>query len=194
MKKVFTLSVLTATLLVSLTACDAMKTTENTTLETIAQRRSVRRYTEQKVSKDTVDLIIRAAMAAPSSKDRRPWHFIVLEDRASLDSLANELPYAKMLAWTQQAIIVCGDEQISESWYLDCAAASQNILLAIQSLGLAGVWTGVYPNADRVVAVQEGLKLPDNVIPLAVIPFGYGSGTEKVRDKYDPGRIHWNRW
>lgn len=167
---------------------------ENATLKTIAERKSVRRYTEQKVSKDTIDLILRAGMAAPSSKDRRPWYFVVLDDREALDSLAAQLPYAKMLEHTQQAIVVCGDEEISESWYLDCSAASQNILLAIESLGLAGVWTGVYPYPDRMIAVQECLGLPNHVFPLSVIPFGYSAGIEKTKDKYDAERIKWNQW
>lgn len=166
----------------------------NPTLETIAQRKSVRRYTEQKVSKDTIDMLLRAAMAAPSSMDRRPWHFIVLEDRQAMDSLAANLPYAAMLAHVPQALIVCGDSDISESWYIDCSAATQNFLLAAQATGLAAVWTGVHPSAERTALVQQALGLPANIIPLNVIPFGYGDGIEEAKDKYDASRIHYNQW
>lgn len=188
---------------IGLAACgNAMKTNEtepstvgtNPTLETIAQRHSVRRYTDQQVSRDTIDTLLKAAMAAPSSKDRRPWQFVVVDDRAVLDTLGARLPFATMLAHVPQALVVCGDNAISESWYLDCAAATQNFLLAAQAMGLAAVWTGVYPNADRIVTVQEVLGLPGNVMPLAVVPFGYGDGLETPKDKYDASRIHYNKW
>ncbi len=181
---------------VSCIACNpkTMKQAENQTLRTIAERKSVRSYTAQQVSNDTIELILRAGMAAPSSKNRQPWHFIVLDDRAALDSLATQLPYAKMLTQAPHAIVICGDVEASESWYLDCSAATQNILLAVQALGLSAVWTGVYPNDDRVVAVQQELGLPANILPLAVVPFGYGAGTEKPMDKYKAERIRRNKW
>lgn len=199
MKGIFNLIVL-AGLSAGMVACgDTMDKKDNTptlnpTLETIAQRRSVRRYTDRKVSKDTIDMLLRAAMAAPSSKDRRPWQFVVVDDRPTLDTLSARLPFASMLAHVPQALVVCGDSRVSESWFLDCSAATQNFLLAAQAIGLAAVWTGVYPNADRIVTVQEELGLPANIIPLAVVPFGYGDGLEKPKDKYDASRIHFNKW
>ena len=168
--------------------------TQNPTLETIALRRSVRSYTSQRVSQDTIELLLRSAMSAPSSKDRRPWHFFVVDDRATLDTLAVRLPYAPMLAHVPHALVVCGDSEVSASWFLDCAAATENFLLAAQALGLAAVWTGVYPNADRIVTVQEALALPQHIMPLAVVPFGYGNGQEQPKDKFDPARIHYNKW
>ena len=200
MKRIFNLIVL-AGVAAGMVACYGTKKTEentqpagNPTLETIAQRKSVRRYTDQKVSRDTIDMLLRAAMAAPSSKDRRPWQFVVVDDRAALDTLSARLPFASMLAHVPQALVVCGDSDLSESWYLDCSAATQNFLLAAQATGLSAVWTGVYPNADRIVAVQEVLGLPHNVMPLAVVPFGYGYGIEQPKDKYDAARIHYNKW
>lgn len=128
MKRLFNLIVL-AGFAVGVVACsDTMDTKENTgvnpTLETIAQRRSVRRYTDRKVSGDTIDMLLRAAMSAPSSKDRRPWQFVVVDDRAALDTLGARLPFASMLAHVPQALVVCGDSSISESWFLDCSAST----------------------------------------------------------------------
>lgn len=198
MKRIFYLMVL-AGFAAAMVACgNAMDTNgmpgTDPTLETIAQRRSVRRFTGQKVSKDTIGMLLRAAMAAPSSKDRRPWQFVVVDDRVTLDTLGSRLPFASMLAHVPQALVVCGDSDLSESWFLDCSAATQNFLLAAQATGLAAVWTGVYPNADRIVTVQEELNLPPNIMPLAVVPFGYGDGLEKPKDKFDASRIHYNKW
>lgn len=138
--------------------------------------------------------MLRAGMAAPSGKDMRPWEFIVIDDRATLDSLAAALPYAKMLANTRQAIVVCGNSARSSYWYLDCSAAAQNILLAAESLGLGAVWTAAYPYEDRMQAVRQYTRLPRNVVPLCVIPFGYPAAEEQPKQKFDETKIHYNRY
>ena len=119
---------------------------ENQTLETILNRKSVRKYKDRPVEKEKIDKLIRAGMAAPSSRDRRPWEFIIVTDRKALDTMAEGLPFARMLKETRQAIVVCGDTiKSSNAWFLDCSAASQNLLLAAESMGLGAVWTAVYP-------------------------------------------------
>ena len=114
----------------------------NAALDNIFARKSVRTYLNKGVEKEKIDLMLRAGMAAPSGKDVRPWEFIVVSDRAKLDSMAAALPYAKMLTQARNAIIVCGDSVRSSYWYLDCSAAAQNILLAAESLGLGGCMDG----------------------------------------------------
>lgn len=167
----------------------------NQTLETIFNRKSVRRYTTQPVGKDKLEMLVRAGMAAPSSKDRRPWEFIIVTDRELLDTLGNGLPLARMLKETQQAIVVCGDTiKSSNAWFLDCSAAAQNILLAAQSMGLGGVWTAAFPYPDRMKIIQETLKLPDNILPLTIIPIGYPEGQEKPKDKFNAKQIHYNKF
>ena len=113
---------------------------ENQTLETIFNRKSVRKYTQQPVEKEKLETLVRAGMAAPSSRDRRPWEFIIVTDRDILDTMGDGLPLARMLKETKQAIIVCGDTVKSgNAWQLDCSAAAQNVLLAAESLGLAPI-------------------------------------------------------
>ena len=101
---------------------------ENQTLETILNRKSVRKYKDRPVEKEKIDKLIRAGMAAPSSRDRRPWEFIIVTDRDILDTMGNGLPLARMLKETKQAIIVCGDTAKSNNaWQLDCSAATKRI-------------------------------------------------------------------
>ena len=95
----------------------------------------MRAYLNKGVEKEKIDFMLRAGMAAPTGRDIRPWEFVVVSDRAKLDSMAAALPYAKMLTQARNAIIVCGDSVRSSYWYLDCSAAAQNILLAAESLG-----------------------------------------------------------
>ena len=122
------------------------------------------------------------------------WEFVVVSDRAKLDSMAAALPYAKMLTQARNAIIVCGDSARSFYWYLDCSAAAQNILLAAESMGLGAVWTAAYPYEDRMEVVRKYTHLPENILPLCVIPFGYPATKEQPKQKYDEKKIHYNQY
>lgn len=167
----------------------------NPTLETIFDRKSVRKYTERPVEKDKLEMLVRAGMAAPSSRDRRPWEFVIITDRNLLDKMADGLPLARMLKDTKQAIIVCGDTvKSNNAWQLDCSAAAQNVLLAAESMGLGAVWTAAYPYPERIKVVREALQLPDHIVPLTVIPIGYPTGIEKTKDKFNKKQIHYNGW
>ncbi|WP_209319536.1 nitroreductase family protein [Bacteroides faecium] len=166
----------------------------NAALDNIFERKSVRTYLNKGVEKEKIDLMLRAGMAAPSGKDVRPWEFVVVTDRAKLDSMAAALPYAKMLTQARNAIVVCGDSARSSYWYLDCSAATQNILLAAESLGLGAVWTAAYPYEDRMQVVRKYTGLPENILPLCVIPFGYPATKENPKQKFDEKKIHYNQY
>ena len=169
--------------------------TTNETLENILNRVSIREYSDRAISPEDIDRLLKAGMAAPSSKDRRPWHFIVLSDKAILNSLGEQLVNAPCLKDADKAIIVCGDNIISDNcWFLDCSAATQNILLAAHSMGIAAVWTAAYPYEDRMAVISKTFNLPENIKALAVIPLGYPSGKHRAKDKFDTARIHTNRW
>ena len=200
MKKFFSFLCLIAAIVVAMSACSSTKEeigtseTGNAALDNIFARKSVRTYLNKGVEKEKIDLMLRAGMAAPSGKDVRPWEFIVVSDRAKLDSMAAALPYAKMLTQARNAIIVCGDSVRSSYWYLDCSAAAQNILLAAESLGLGAVWTAAYPYEDRMQVVRKYTNLPDNILPLCVIPFGYPATKENPKQKFDEKKIHYNQY
>ena len=177
---------------------DGVFSASQTVLHNILQRKSVRAYTDRAVSHEQLDTLIRAAMAAPTGRDMRPWHFIVLEGRHQLSPLAEQLPYAKMLAEAQAAVVVCGDMSVtdkegnpSRNWTFDCSAATENLLLQAEAMGLGAVWTGVYPYDERLEAVKQALHLPDHLIPLNVIPIGYPKGNPQPKDKYDPAKVEY---
>lgn len=177
---------------------DGVPSASQTVLHNILQRKSVRAYTDRAVSHEQLDTLIRAAMAAPTGRDMRPWHFIVLEGRHQLSPLAEQLPYTKMLAEAQAAVVVCGDMSVtdkegnpSRNWTFDCSAATENLLLQAEAMGLGAVWTGVYPYDERIEAVKQALHLPDHLIPLNVIPIGYPKGDPQPKDKYDPAKVEY---
>ena len=163
-------------------------------IQNLMSRKSVRKYLEKPVEEEKVQILLKAGMAAPTGKDVRPWEFVVVTERSLLDAMAEALPYAKMLKQAPLAIVVCGDTTKSSYWYLDCSAAAQNILLAAESLGLGAVWTAAYPYEDRMQVVRKYTNLPDNILPLCVIPFGYPATKENPKQKFDEKKIHYNQY
>lgn len=163
-------------------------------LDNIFARKSVRKYLSKPVEPEKIKLLLRAGMAAPTGKDTRPWEFIVIDDRAVLDSMAVALPYAKMLKEAPLAIVVCGDTAKSSYWYLDCSAATQNILLAAEALGLGAVWTATYPYPERMDVVKKYTGIPDRIHSLCVIPVGYPAIPHSPKDKWNKAKIHTNKW
>ena len=169
--------------------------------ETIAARTSVRKFDPLKpVSDADIEKILRAGMCAPSAMDRRPWEFIVVKDKAKLAALGSRLPYSRCGNGAQAAIVVCGNldnglpGRGKEYWIHDCSAATMNILLAAKGLGLGAVWTGVYPGEDRVAVVREVLSIPEGYAPLNVIPLGYPAENPPPKDKWNPAKVHHDRW
>lgn len=169
-------------------------------MENILNRKSVRKYTKEEVKKEQLEMLVRAGMAAPSARNSQPWLFFVINDRAILDNLAKQLPNAKMLLNAKAAIVVCGNLQKAlegdgrEFWVQDCSAATQNILLAAESMGLGAVWTGAYPRKETVNIIKVELGLPEHIVPLNVIPIGWQTGEEKPKQKYTEENIRWNKW
>jgi nitroreductase len=167
------------------------------TLEAIFTRRSIRTYTDQTVPTEVVDNLLRAAMQAPSAGNQQAWQFVVVTNRPQLNALAEVLPYGKMLTTAPLGIIVCGDLEHEKSkgyWVQDCSAATQNILLAAHAQGLGAVWLGVYPREQRVIDVRKALGVPENVTPLCVIAIGYPAEQKERADRYDPAKVHYDRW
>lgn len=133
-------------------------------------------------------------MAAPSASNRRPWHFVVVTERQKLLTLAESHPYGKMLRSAPLAIAVCGDPEISAWWVQDCAAATENILLAAVALGLSGVWLGSYGAPERERAVREILGIPSRIGVLSLLSIGYPGEQKPARTQYDPQRVHEGTW
>lgn len=169
------------------------------TLSVIHNRKSVRSFTGESVSKDALDKIVRAGMAAPTAVNMQPWAFVVVTDRKTLDTLAAGLPYAKMLDKAGAAIVVCAIpdkayEKSREFAIIDSTCASQNILLAVEALGLGALWTAAYPDNGRMDLVRKTLNIPQEIIPLNVIPVGHPTGKDQPKDKYKPENIRWEKW
>ena len=167
------------------------------TMTAIFTRRSIRRFKSKHVAPEVVTELLKAAMSAPSAGNERPWHFIVLTDRAILDEIPKFHPYSAMLKQAGLAILVCGDLSLEKHqgyWVLDCSLAAGNLLLASHAKGLGGVWCGIYPTADRVENMKKLLALPPSIIPFALIPLGFPDESKEGEDRFDSSRVHRNQW
>ena len=170
----------------------------NTVLDNIATRTSVRSYLDKPVDAALIEQMLRAGMAAPTAVNRQPWHFVVVTDKAQLFALAKANPHAGMAAKAPLAIVVCGDMkkalsgEAREFWVQDCSAATENILLAANALGLGAVWTGTYPDQKRCKDVSAVLNLPEHLIPLNTIVIGYPDKENTPKDKWKPENVSYN--
>src|SRR5512142_614000 len=110
------------------------------TLEAIHARKSVRHFTGEAVSRQDLETLLKAGMAAPTAVDKRPWAFVVVTQRKTLLDLAKGLPYAQMLDKAGAAVIICAVPEKAnrgkpEYAVIDASLAGENILLAAEALG-----------------------------------------------------------
>jgi nitroreductase len=166
-------------------------------MDALFTRRSIRKYDSRPVPDDIVENILRAAMSAPSAGNQQPWHFVVIRDRAILEQIPQFHPHSSMCPRAALAVLVCADLHLETHqgyWQQDCAAAAENLLLAAHALGLGAVWLGVHPREERISGIRGLLGIPENVVPMALIPMGYPAEQKKREDRYRPDRVHLNKW
>ena len=167
-------------------------------MKEIFERRSIRKYSKLPISCDDIEKLLRAAMAAPSAGNQQPWEFILIKDSNILTDITKVHPHSQMLKEASVAIVICADldkeKQHVGYWVQDCSAATENILIEAQHLGLGSVWLGVYPREDRVKGLKELLNLPVRVVPLSIVSLGYPAEKKDPSNRYDKLRIHINKW
>lgn len=163
-------------------------------MNNILTRASVRKFQDKAVEAEKVEKMLRAAMAAPTAVDKRPWHFVVVNEREVLDQLGGMLKRAPL------GIVICGNMQKAldgdgrEFWVQDVSAATENLLLAAHALGLGAVWTGAYPIKRRCEEISKVLNLPEYIIPLDIVVIGYPDGDVTPKDKWDESNVTYNKF
>ena len=201
--------VLLAIASIMLTSCKSQECAPSA-LDIIMSRTSIRSFTGDPVSKEQLETILKAGMAAPSAMNGQPWRFVVVTDKEKIASVFGSGFRGEMFTQAGAVIVVCGqttqmrkpfgqpdapeEEMPNKFWYEDCSAAAQNILLAAKALGLGAVWTAGYPAMERVAPIAEALGIPEKVIPLCVIPVGVPAENPEPKDKWKPENIHWEQW
>ncbi len=160
-------------------------------------RRSIRKFTEERLSEKEITEILKAGFAAPTAKNTQLWEFVVVDDMEILKAFKEVHKYAIPLINSKFGILVCGNTEKEDKpgyWIGDCAAAIQNMLIRIEELKLGACWIGVYPNEDRMEALAEILKLPEYIKPMGFIAVGHPDESREPSDRYNPEKVHRNEF
>ena len=160
-------------------------------LDFICQRRSVRRYQKKAIPEETLTLLMKAAMAAPSGNNAQPWEWVIVRDPQIKEELSRVHSWVYMVAEAPAAIVVLGNKS-SEWWADDCAAAAENLLLAAANLGLGTVWCGIKENDARTV--RKILAAPERLGVLCIIAVGYPAESPPRHTKYRKDKVHWEKF
>lgn len=195
-------AVLLATLTLAMAGCgksaDNDMERQETAIQNIMTRTSVRHFKPTRLTDSQIETLLRAGMAAPTAVNKQPWEFVVVDDAALLDSIQAALPNARISGGCQQVIVVCGNEQKTlegdgkDYWLQDCAAATENILLAAHATGLGAVWCGVAPIKERMAKLASLLRTPAEIMPFCVICVGEPDEAPAPKDKWKPENVHRN--
>lgn len=179
---------------------DSATEVQKSTIDDIMTRTSVRAYTDRAVAEETVDTLLRAAMAAPTAGNKQPWRFVVVNDKAMLQKISEDFNTMTMAKNAQLAIIMCGEPAATFPgegqgyWVQDVSAATENLLLAAHAMGLGAVWCGIYPLSERVAQFSKMLNLPSDILPMACVCIGYPAGETVPKDKWHPEYVRYNVW
>ena len=168
-------------------------------MDTIFKRRSVRKYSETKITDEQIKQLIKAGMAAPSAKNSQEWVFIVVRDKAIYEAFLSVHPNAFALKTADAAILVCADltkeREGGQGWWIqDCSAAVQNMLLEATDMGLGSLWMGVYPKEDRLACINAACKLPEHIVPLGMVSVGEQTKEYAPIDRYLEDQVFFNTY
>ena len=190
--------------------CAAPADPADVVMQNILSRKSVRSYTGDTIPAEVMENLLRAAMAAPSGMDIRPWSFVVLTDKSQYETIFEGNFNMQKFMESGAVVVVCADTTVTRPtrdnpdgpavttvnpiWRDDMGAVTENLLLAVEAYGLGACWTACYPFPNNMEPVRKALNLPSTVVPYSIVPIGYPSTENSPKDKWDPTRIHNGRW
>ena len=166
-------------------------------LEAIMTRRSIRQFTDEDVTAEHIETLLRAAMAAPSAGNQQPWRFVVIRDAETRQRLSIATQYGAPMGRAPLGIVVLADTRDNKHtgyWVQDCSAAVENLLLAARSLGLGTVWMAAHPHPEREANIREIVEAPEGFAALCMIAVGHPAGPGPEVDRYQPEFVRVDRW
>ncbi len=162
----------------------------------IKQRRSTRKFTDQPLSPEQVELILKAALMAPSSKRSNPWQFVVVEDKEMLQKLAAcKKNGAAFLENCWLAVVVLASGMLSDVWVEDASIASIYMQLQAEDLGLGSCWCQIRnrvreDETDSNEYIRRLLDIPYQLDVLSIIGFGH---KDQERKPFDEAHLQWEK-
>lgn len=171
-------------------------------IDLLRKRRSIRKFTADKVPPEAIRTIVEAALRSPSSRGINPWEFILVDDPETLQKLSGSKQHgAEFLKNAPFAVVVCADSTKSDVWIEDCSIAAIIIQLTALSLGLGSCWAQIRNRMHDVGGtaecfVQNLLGLPEQIKVESIIGIGYPAESKRPvpAGQLQPGKIKNNRW
>jgi len=164
--------------------------------DALLNRRSIRKYLDKEIPKETINKLLKSAMYAPSAMNNQAWQFIVINQREKLDAIFKVIPQ-EMLKTAKIAILICGDLNLEKNIdYIEqnCSAATQNLMLCAHGLGLGSCWIGVYPVKETISDLQKLFNLPEFVVPISLVSLGYPAEHPVAEERFKTEKVHFNKW
>ena len=169
-------------------------------LDVIRRRRTIRKFTDQEVSREQIDLLLELAMCAPNRLNHQPWHFIVVQDKERQKEFADFLRIHSYLEDASAVIVACAMPKASTTWTMDVSAAVENAMIGATALGLGTAWVG---SPDTVTwnmfeeFVRDSLSIPIDVRVVALVAVGYPAEERSPHgkgDRFDVNKVHYGQW
>ncbi len=159
----------------------------------IFTRTSVRQFEDKEVEEEKIELILKAAMQAPTAGNQQSWQFYVVRNKETLEKLSKASRFAGCTANAPMAVVIAyqTDSRLPDYNDIDCAIASENIYLECESLGLGTVMLGIAPLAQRMAKVKEILNLPENEEAFTILPIGYPVNKKEAVSRYNEEKVHY---
>ncbi len=162
-------------------------------MNSIFERRSIRRYNDTNIEDDIINELIKAGMNAPSSWNSKPWEFIIVSDKDKLNNLSTVTEFSSMLKDANKAIVVIGKDE-KKHWQQDLAACTQNILLMATEKNIGSCWIGIAPDDKNESNVKNILDIPNEYRVFSIISLGYSDIKKEINNNFDLNKIHFNQF
>ena len=171
-------------------------------IELLRKRRSIRKYSDEKIDVESRKILIEAALRAPSARGINPWEFVLVDDRELIVKLSQAKQFGSAFLETAPfAIVVCGDSSKADFWIEDCSIAATIIQLTATSLGLGSCWIQIrnrQHDDDKTAEayVQELLAIPEHVKVASILAIGHPDETKPTvpAENLQYEKIRDNRW
>ena len=161
-------------------------------------RRSHRKFQDKAVESELVERLLRAAMQSPTGRDAQDWEFIVVTNKDTMQTISTMSPVSVSAKNAPLLIVMLANLERAvqgvDQWKCDVAAACQTVLLEAEHLGLGAVWLASFPYEDRMAVVKELFRLPEHIVPFGVLAIGYKEREKAPVDRYDPAKVHWEKY
>ena len=162
-------------------------------MQEIFSRRSIRKYTNQEITDDILHQILKAGMNAPTARNLKPFEFIVVKNKETLEQLSNTKKNAYFVKDSNVTIVALAKE-LSEFWQQDLGAVTQNILLQATEFGIGSCWVGIAPNETYEQYVRNILDIPEDIRVFSMISLGYSEEVKEKNDNYYEDKVHYDKY